>query len=199
METGLNSVEFCQTVRYNADAVRRDPIVDRIRRQVRRLMRLPGQPRVTQQQMAKALQLSHSQVSNFLTGRYGIVLKHVDVLADLLGTTASELVRDGRLPLYELSKVEAQVVEYMRRWPPEVRAAFIDVLDFLHAKVADDPLSPQMFDYWGRLGKEERAIVFAAAVRLREERLTPELRAQLLSQDASAGSGSKTGKSSTTP
>ena len=159
--------------------IRHAPIVTRVRGNVERLMKAPGRPKVTRKQIAGVLGLSVSQVGNFIRGAYGISLKHLDPLAEVLGVPTSELVRASELPLFELTEAESRLMLYYRGWTPAARESLLHVLDFLHGRLPSDQQSTQMFDYWNRLGHHERNIVFANAVRLTDEGLSPELRARL--------------------
>jgi transcriptional regulator with XRE-family HTH domain len=156
------------------------PILDRVRANVRRVMALPhGGKKITQQSIADAIEMSSGQMTNFLKGRYGISFDKLDPLAKALGVPASELIRSSTEPLYELTGDEARVIEYLRQWTPEVRAALIGVLDFLHARMPTDPQTARMLDYWRKLGPAERDLVMASALRLREETLPPDVREAL--------------------
>ena len=168
-------------------------IVDRVRANVRRLMEQPNRTPVRQKAIAKALGLSTGQISNFLKGKYGLALKHLDPLAECLGVPTSELVRqDGQL--YELTLEEMRLIEYVREWTPEVRAGFIGVFDFLHGRLPSDPQTLRMFDYWRRLELPARDLVFASAVRLHEEDLPPDVRAGLAIQEAGDGTTGRLGR-----
>jgi transcriptional regulator with XRE-family HTH domain len=166
---------------YKSELVKNDTtgLVERVRRNTQRLMRLPGKPKVTLGTLAKATGLSAGQLGNFLRGRYGIALKHLDPLARALGVPTSELVRETELPLYELTTLEKRQVEYLRRWTPEVREALLRVFDYLHGAAPEDDQTRQMLDYWRRLGRHERNVVFASAVRLSDEGLPHEVAAAL--------------------
>lgn len=171
------------------------PILDRIRARAARLMQATrDRKKMKQVQVADGVGLSSSHISNFLKGKYELRLRHLDRLADALGVPPSELVRRTDEPLYELSDAEARLIGYYRQWTPDAQHALLSVLDFVHAKLPDDPQTVRMFAYWRKLGFHERAILYGEAVRLNDEALPPDVRAALGIPPTDEGKSGRGGK-----
>jgi transcriptional regulator with XRE-family HTH domain len=98
--------------------------------------------KLTQRQLAKGLDRSQPWLDKVLQGKNDVRLADLDVVANTLRTTASELVRaeDDRYQM-ELSPTELRVIERLRH-RPELMEAIAILLDVRPPKV--EPVFPKL-------------------------------------------------------
>lgn len=97
-----------------AHAMERSP-ADRVRERIERWIEMAG---LTQAEFAGSLRKTQEWLQKVLNGENHVRLRDLDLVADAMRSTASELVRhdDDRYQL-ELTPTEVRIVEQLRRHP----------------------------------------------------------------------------------
>ena len=82
----------------------------------------------TQRELAKAVGVSPSTVSEWKTGRAYPRRKKIQLIADFFGIDKSDLVKDVYLEKESLSEQEQELVDLFRKIPAEKRGSALSIL-----------------------------------------------------------------------
>lgn len=171
-----HSVVPLPTVAHADDAAQR--LVDNINAILDREKSKPRQFRKKQKDIAALLGVTPATISQTLKRRDGSTFRlvYLDALADLLGTTPTDLLKRPESTVWELTADEARWVRYYRMWTKDVRATILGLLTYFAGLL---PEEREQFRFWslisplseqGRLMVEE-----AARVALLKEMKRPSL------------------------
>ena len=147
------------------DAAQR--LVDNINAILEREKGKPRQFRRKQKDIAELLGVTPATISQTLKRRDGSTFRlvYLDALAELLGTTPTDLVKHPDSTVWELTADEVRWLRYFRLWTKDVRAAVLGLLTHFAGLL---PEEREQFRFWalisplserGRLQVEEAARV----------------------------------------
>lgn len=149
------------------------------------LRRWVDEGRYTQRQLARAVDNAESNISAMLKGKRRLALHVVEAAARLAGRPIAEAFAVPGDELRAVSPAEAELLRYVREWPLSVRSALLDFLRHW----ADEPPQARSLRRTHTLlrdmSDDQRRLVEAYALMLREGGLPPDIRAALGLQGSS--------------
>lgn len=128
---------------------------------------------MTARELARSVGHDDAWISGILRGSQGLPWKDFDAVADKLSLSPSELVRYDDAILRELSPAEMRMLRHFQNWPPTIRDAWLEILDYFVGSMPDKDTGALLT----RLQKMPRSVrrpVLAWLFRLLEEGIPPE-------------------------
>jgi transcriptional regulator with XRE-family HTH domain len=135
--------------------------------------------RFKQNALAKRLGVAPSAIHRYVSGTSDIPLDLLEAAAELSGAHPAEALLAGTDELKVLRPHEAQLLRAVRDWPVSVTESLLSFVAYFHDEAPAEPMLRQTHELLRRMPVEQRQLIHAYALMLREGGLPPDVRAAL--------------------
>jgi transcriptional regulator with XRE-family HTH domain len=149
-----------------------------------RIMEAVDADKFTQRALGKAAGYGDTGIGLILNGKRGMPLQVLQAAADLLGVDPAEFIADPRALVKVLSPFEAEVLRYVRDWPPSTREAFATFLRYFAGQGAYEDTVRRAVEYLRAMRREDRHRAEAYLLMLSDGTLPQDYRAKVTPPDS---------------